>query len=146
NLKDAQEELDFIASRDKSLDQEKVAKVAYEVLAGEIETSKGNLTKAVKHLENAVSYEDELPYDEPSVWYIPTRQSLGSVLLKDKKYKEAEKVFLEDLVYYRQNGWSLMGLYQSYLGQGKVDEANKIKQEFDIAWSDSDIEIRTSIL
>jgi len=146
NLKDAQEELDFIASRDKSLDKENVAKVAYEVLAGEIESRKGNLTKAIKHLENAVAFEDELPYDEPSVWYIPTRQSLGSVLLKAKKYKEAEKVFLEDLVYYRQNGWSLMGLYQSLLGQGKIDEANKIKQEFNIAWSDSDIEISSSIL
>lgn len=146
NLKDALEELDFLDSQDKYLDHEMVAKVAYEVLAGEIETKKENLTKALKHFKNAVVFEDKLPYDEPSVWYIPTRQSLGSVLLKAKKYKEAEKVFLEDLAYYRQNGWSLMGLYQSLKGQRKIDEANKIKQEFDLAWSDSDIEISSSIL
>ena len=146
NIKDAQEELDFISSRNKSLDKENIAKVAYEVLAGEIESGKENWNEAIIHFENAVAFEDELPYDEPSVWYIPTRQSLGSVLLKTKKYKEAENTFLEDLSYYRKNGWSLMGLYQSLLGQGKIDEANKIKQEFDIAWSDADIEISNSIL
>ncbi len=146
NLKDAQEELDFIGARDKGLDQENIANVAYAVLAGEIEASKGNLTKAIEYLEKAVAFEDELPYDEPAKWYIPTRQSLGAVLLKAKRYQEAEKIFLEDLVYYRQNGWSLMGLYQSLKGQGKMDEANKIKQEFDIAWRDSDIEINSSVL
>lgn len=146
NLKDAQEELDFIAYRDKSLDQEIIAKVAYEILAVEIEAAKGNLNKSIKHFEKAVVFEDELPYDEPARWYIPTRQSLGAVLLKAKEYKKAEKIYLEDLDYYRQNGWSLMGLYHSLLGQEKVDEANKVKQEFDIAWKDSDIEISSSIL
>jgi tetratricopeptide (TPR) repeat protein len=146
NLTEAQEELDFIGSRNKELDQENIAKVAYEVVAGEIEAAKGNLTKAIEHLEMAVKYEDELPYDEPARWYIPTRQSLGAVLLKAGKYKEAEKVYREDLVYYRQNGWSLIGLYQSLLNQGKIDEANKIKQDFDIAWKDSDIDIITSVL
>lgn len=146
NLKEAQEELDFIAARDKDLDQERVAKVAYEVLAGEIAAGVSNLPKAIEHLKKAVKYEDELPYDEPSVWYIPTRQSLGAVLLKAKRFQDAEKIYLEDLSYYRSNGWSLMGLYQSLIGQGKKDEANKIKNKFEIAWSDADIEISSSVL
>ena len=146
NIKDAQEELEFIAARDTSLEHEKIALVAYEVLAGEIEASKGNLPEAIEHLENAVIFEDALPYDEPALWYIPTRQTLGATLLKAQKYEEAEIIYLEDLEYYRQNGWSLMGLYQSLLGQGKKQEAKIIKQQFDQAWSKADTKISSSIL
>ena len=146
NLKEAKEELSFLAARDKEADHEKKAKVAFEVLAGEIEAAKGDLSKAIEHMEKAVTFEDELPYNEPAEWYIPTRQSLGAVLLKAKKYKEAEIVFLEDLEYYRANGWSLMGLYQSLLGQGKLEEAKEIKEQFDQAWRKADIEINSSVL
>jgi tetratricopeptide (TPR) repeat protein len=146
NLREAEEELQELASRDKELEFENIAKVAYEVLAGEIAALQGNLPASVDHLKLAVRYEDELPYDEPAVWYIPTRQSLGAVLLKAQKYEEAEKVYLQDLEYYRQNGWSLMGLYQSLLKQEKFEEAQKVKDQFDIAWENADIEITHSIL
>lgn len=138
--------MSFLAARDKEADHEKKAKVAFEVLAGEIEAAKGDLSKAIEHMEKAVTFEDELAYNEPAEWYIPTRQSLGAVLLKAKKYKEAEIVFLEDLEYYRANGWSLMGLYQSLLGQEKVEEAKEVKEQFDQAWRKADIEINSSVL
>ncbi len=146
NLKEAMEELNSFAERDIETNHEKKAKVAYEVLAGEIEVGKGNLAKAIEHLERAVIFEDELAYNEPAEWYIPTRQSLGAVLLIAKKYEEAEIVYLEDLEYYRDNGWSLMGLYRSLQGQGQEERADEIKQKFDEAWSRSDIEITTSVL
>ena len=66
--------------------------------------------------------------------------------MKAKKYEEAEKIYNEDLRALRQNGWSLTGLYQSLKAQGKMAEAEKIKQEFDKAWSDADIKIDASIL
>lgn len=146
NLKDAQEELEIIGDRDTELDHENIALVAYEVLAGEIEAAKGNISNAIEHLENAVAYEDELPYDEPAVWYIPTRQTLGAILIKAEKYEDAEAIYYEDLDYYRQNGWSLIGLHQSLLGQGKTEEAEKVKQDFDKAWRKADIEITSSVL
>ena len=146
NLKDAQEELDFIAARNKELEFENIAKVAYEVLAGEIEFANGNQSKAIEHLIKAVSFEDELPYDEPAVWYIPTRQTLGALLIKDGKYKDAEIVYLEDLDYYRANGWSLIGLHQSLVGQGEMERAKEVKQQFDRAWSNSDMVITASVL
>jgi tetratricopeptide (TPR) repeat protein len=145
NLKEAKEELEFLEGRDKELEFENISKVAFEVLAGEIAGLEGDLSKSIAHLKKAVQYEDELPYDEPSVWYIPTRQNLGSALLKSKKYEEAELVFREDLTYYRQNGWSLIGLYESLLNQGKSEEAKNIKDEFTIAWENSDIEISNSV-
>jgi len=157
NLKDAQEELDAIAEMIKDPELEKlfaagfdttstIAKLAYEVVAGEVAAAKGNFPKAIAHLKNAVSFEDKLTYTEPAAWHISTRHNLGAVLLKAKKYKEAEKVYKDDLDIIRQNGWSLMGLYQSYTAQGKTEEANTIKQEFDKAWQYSDIEINTSVL
>jgi tetratricopeptide (TPR) repeat protein len=145
NLKEAKEELEFLEGRDKELEFENISKVAYEVLAGEIAGLEGDTSKSIEHLKKAVQYEDELPYDEPSVWYIPTRQNLGSALLKSERYEEAEHVYLEDLTYYRQNGWSLIGLYQSLLNQGKTEEAKIVKAQFTIAWENADIEISNSV-
>jgi len=146
NIKEAREELEQLENRDQELEQENIAKVAYEVLAGEIEAASGNLKSGIKHLEKAVSYEDELPYNEPADWYIPTRQYLGVLLLEDKQFEEAERIYLEDLDYYRQNGWSLTGLYQSLLGQEKIEEAATIRKVFDEAWQYADIEISSSAM
>lgn len=146
NLKDAEEELALIMARDKSNPHENIAQVIQEVLIGEVEAYKGNYSKAIQHLAKATIYENDLGYNEPAAWYIPTKQTLGAILLKAKKYNEAEKIFNEDLAYNRQNGWSLMGLYQSLLGQGKEAKAEEIKKQFDIAWSNADIKITSSIL
>jgi hypothetical protein len=53
-------------------------------------------------------------------------------------------VYKEDLKMYRENGWSLMGLYQSLVGQGKENEAKEVKKRFDKAWAHADISINSS--
>ena len=157
NIKEAQEELDALAELKKDSDLENLvatahnpssrsANIAYEVVAGELAALKGDLTKAIAHLQQAVQYEDELTYTEPAAWYIPTRQNLGAILLKANKFAQAEVVYKEDLEKLRQNGWSLMGLYNSLELQGKTEEANAVKKEFDKAWADADIEIDASVL
>lgn len=157
NVKEAQEELDALAEMKKDPELENLvatphnpsssaANIAYEVVAGELAALKGDFSKAIIHLRNAVSYEDKLTYTEPAAWYIPTRQNLGSILLKAKKYEEAERIFKEDLVTLRQNGWSLIGLYNSLKLQGKLEEANSVKKEFDKAWQFADFEITSSVL
>ena len=146
NLKEAQEELVALENRDKDLDHENIAKVAYESLAGEFMAASGDLSAGITHLQSAVKYEDQLPYNEPAEWYIPTRQQLGALLLKDGKFEEAEIIYREDLDYYRQNGWSLKGLHKSLIGQKKIEEAAKVKEEFDLAWKYADIEINSSVL
>ncbi len=157
NIKEAEEELeairilmedptlqDIVATANNSSDR--IAKIAYEVVAGEIASQKGDYAQAIEHLEKAVVLEDSLTYTEPAAWHIPTRQNLGAVLLKSGQFKEAEKVYQEDLDVLRQNGWSLMGLYRSLEAQGKTTEAEKIKAEYDTAWKNADIELTTSIL
>ena len=157
NAKEAQEELDALAALKEDPELENlvatannnsasIARIAYEVVAGELASLNGNLPKAIEHLQNAVSLEDKLVYTEPAAWHVPTRQNLGAILLKAKKFNEAEVIYKEDLKILRQNGWSLMGLYKSLLAQGKMDEAALIKAEYDKAWANADIEIDTSIL
>jgi tetratricopeptide (TPR) repeat protein len=157
NIKEAQEELEAIATMKNDPELETVvanytnpsssiAKIAHRVVAGEIANAEGNLPEALEHLGYAVFYEDQLIYSEPTAWHIPVRQTLGAVLLKAQKYEEAEKAYKEDLEVLRQNGWSLMGLHESLVGQGKLEEAKKIKQEFDAAWKQADVKIITSVL
>lgn len=157
NIKEAQEELDAIVALKKDPELETLvatsnnasihsANIAYEVVAGELAVLKGDISKAIKHLENAVVYEDGLTYTEPAAWHIPTRQNLGAVLMNAEKFEAAEKIFKEDLDILRQNGWSLMGLHNSLKAQGKLQQAEEIKQEFEKAWEHADITINTSVL
>ncbi|MDT0608557.1 tetratricopeptide repeat protein [Croceitalea rosinachiae] len=157
NLKDANEELEAIKTMMEDEDLETlmtvgfdssltIAELAYEVVAGEIAATEGDYEKAIGHLKEAVQIEDNLVYNEPSSWHIPPRQNLGAVLLKAKKFEEAEQIYKEDLDDLRQNGWSLIGLHSSLKAQNKKEEASKIKAEFEKAWQHADLSIDNSIL
>jgi len=157
NIKEAKEELEALTMMRNDLElativanqtnpTSSLAMIAHEVVSGEIAYAEDNLTMALEHFTKAVYLEDHLMYSEPTAWHIPARQTLGAILLKTKKFSEAEKVYKEDLEKLRQNGWSLMGLYESLVGQGKLKEAKIIKKEFDIAWKKANIKITTSVL
>lgn len=157
NIKDAKEELDAIETLIKDPDMETnmatgfdtgttLAKLAFEIVSGEIAASLKDYNLAITHLEKAVNLEDNLIYNEPSAWHIPPRQNLGGILLRAGQFEKAENIYREDLVNLRQNGWSLIGLYNSLVAQGKTKEAKTIKSEFQKAWQDSDINITTSVL
>ena len=124
---------------------DKIAKVAYEVVAGELAHLEGNAEKAIEHLEKAVKAEDALTYTEPSAWHIPPRQNLGAILLDLGQYKKAEAVYREDLRRLRQNGWSLYGLSSSLAAQGKADESLSTMKEFEKVWQHADISIKRSV-
>ncbi|HUS00152.1 MAG TPA: hypothetical protein VMY77_00410, partial [Chitinophagaceae bacterium] len=53
----------------------------------------------------------------PRDWLIPARHFLGNKLLTDRKYKEAEKVFREDLKVQPENYTSVKGLQTVILKQ-----------------------------
>lgn len=157
NVKEAREEQEAISQMVKDPELETIianytnptsaiALVALEVLNGEIAMAEGNRSKATEHFTKAIALEDKLVYSEPAAWHIPVRQTLGAFLLQGEEYAEAEKVYREDLEKLRQNGWSLMGLYKSLMGQGKTVEAEKIKEEYEKAWKHADIKIETSLL
>ena len=120
--------------------------IAVNVLSAEIYQVKKLYDKAILLFHDAIALEDDLNYDEPPDWFFSVRHQLGAVLLKAEKYKDAEKIFLEDLSKYKENGWSLIGLYQALQKQGKFKEAENIKTRFVKAWQYADFKISSSSL
>ena len=83
--------------------------VAKYILMGTIADKQNRTSEAINHFSKGVATEDSLVYQEPRDWLVPARHFLGNALLKEKKYKEAEKVFLKDLTYQPNNYISTMG-------------------------------------
>ncbi len=120
--------------------------IAQNVLAGEIAFKLGNFKQAIERYSAAVAMEDQLNYNEPPDWFFSVRHPLGHVLLQAGKYAEAEQVYREDLKEWKNNGWALMGLYQSLQKQGKTTEATSVKKRYDEAWKYGDQELKSSII
>ncbi|HYJ05401.1 MAG TPA: hypothetical protein VEX43_09725, partial [Chthoniobacterales bacterium] len=78
---------------------------------------------------------------------IPIRHSLGAVLMKAKRFAEAEQVYRDDLKRLPDNGWSLFGLAESLREQKKSDdEVVSTKERFQKTWAKADTKITTSCL
>ena len=120
--------------------------IANELLLGQIEFSNNNFSMASKYFESAVNLQDTLPYTEPPFWYYPSRQSLGSSLMKEGKASAAENVYKRDLKDYPRNGWSLFGLSLALEEQGKLKEAEEVRKKFKRIWQLSDIELQASTI
>ena len=154
-LDEAREELDAleIISKEASYDDiyaslnssGAIADVAYNVVAGEYFAAKDAGDRADKHFKAAIVSEDNLTYTEPPSWHLPVRHNYGAFLVDQKKYAEAEKIYKEDLNVFRNNGWSLIGLHSSYLGQGEESSAKETMIRFEEAWQYADIKISRSI-
>lgn len=121
-----------------------VIPIAIHVLSGEIAAAQGQFAKAIGLLEKGVEYEEDLIYSEPPGWHIPVRHNLGAVLIEAGQAKKAQEVYEADLEINRENGWSLFGLYQSYLMQGNMEESEEIQQRFNRAWAEADVALTAS--
>jgi predicted Zn-dependent protease len=110
-------------------------------LAGEIAAKRNEVDKALLHLDRAVRLEDALVYTEPADWPSPVRQDLGAALLEAGRAVEAEAVYWDDLKRNRENGWSLFGLLQALTAQDKKDDAARVQQRFEKAWSSADVKL-----
>lgn len=121
-----------------------ILSIAANVLTGEIASYKGNHDQAIAALNTAVKQEDALIYTEPADWYLPTRQSLGAILLKAGRASEAEQVYRDELKIYPNNGWSLLGLTQSLQAQNKNQAAQVAQTQFNNAWKYADVKLTAS--
>ena len=122
----------------------RVLKAAAYGLEGEIFLADSKYPEAIEAFTLAVELEDQNNYTEPPDWPHPMRLYLGSALISAQKFKEAENVYRQDLDWHKNNGWSLFGLHQSLLLQGKTDEAETIYKEFLLAWQQADIKLYDS--
>ncbi|KAJ4266017.1 hypothetical protein NW762_003990 [Fusarium torreyae] len=140
--------LNSLPSRDQD-----VLKVASAMLKGELEYRKGSFDDAFRHLREAVRLEDALPYCDPPPWLQPSRHALGALLLEQRRVKEAEEVYRDDLGFGKSlprrrarvnNVFGLHGLYECLTILEKNDEARAIKIPLDIALASADIDIGAS--
>jgi tetratricopeptide (TPR) repeat protein len=121
-----------------------IDEVARHMLAGELLYREGRIDEGLAELREAVKLEDGLHYDEPPPWILPTRHSLGASLMQAQRYAEAEQVYRDDLAHLPENGWSLFGLSEALVQQGKQKDALPVLARFEKMWSRADVKIRSS--
>ena len=116
--------------------------VLQEILEGEIHWQEGDLRNAIRAFERSVEHEDALGYDEPEPLPFAARHWLGAALLEAERYRDAERVYREELLDRPLNGWSLFGLKEALAAQNKVDAT--VDEEFEQSWARADTWIRSS--
>ncbi|TVQ30481.1 MAG: hypothetical protein EA356_15070 [Geminicoccaceae bacterium] len=130
-----------------------ILEVAEAMLEGELAYRQGDHDAAFDHLRRSVALDDALPYDEPWGWMQPTRHALGALLLEQGRVVEAAAVYRADLgldgtlaraCQHPDNVWSLHGLHECLVRQGRQDEARMIRPRLDIALARADVPIRAS--
>ena len=121
-----------------------VLKLSSLLLAAEISQASGDLPGAIASFSAAVEIEDQNNYTEPPDWSQPVRHYLGAALLEHGLAARAEEVYRRDLRWNQNNGWSLFGLYQSLIAQGKTEEAAQVFEAYERAWKNADTEITRS--
>ena len=118
-----------------------VLSLAERFLSARIAEAENKKQSAVEFFEAAVKIEDSLAYDEPPMWYIPSREALGGLLLRNAQWTEAEKAFRADLERNKLNGRSLFGLMEALKAQKKNAEARRAQKQFQNSWKNADIRL-----
>ena len=121
-----------------------VLSIAEHQLEGEIRNRQGDVDGAVTELTEAVRIEDSLVYDEAPDWLLPIRHALGAVLVRAKRWPEAEAVYRADLARYTENGWSLWGLERALREQARIAEADAVHARFRKAWKRADVSLSST--
>ena len=140
----ALDSLRAIAAGVTSSPHKEVAQIAVHALLGEIHGRRGLTEGAIQHFRTAMRIEDGLSYMEPPYWHYPIRHSLGAALLTAGRPADAEALYREDLKRFPENGWSLFGLRQSLVAQGKTTEADDVGRRLATAWQMADVRLAAS--
>jgi tetratricopeptide (TPR) repeat protein len=118
--------------------------IASRIVKGELAARTGRHDEAIAAVTEAVAIEDAIPYNEPPVWHQPPRQVLGALLLEAGRPQEAERIYREDLIRFRENGWSLVGLQRSLEAQGRAGDAQLVHARLQKAWARADVTLASS--
>lgn len=108
------------------------------LLQAELSAARGEHAKARKQARAAVKIESGLDTDEPPAWHMPSRHTLGALLLEAGRPAEAEQTYREDLKINPENGWSLSGLADSLARQDRTAEAVDARARLERAWGHAD--------
>ena len=120
--------------------------VARPYLDGRLALQRGDTAAAITFLRQAVAAEDELVYDEPPAWYLPSRDALGAALLRAGDFPAAEQVFRDELAVHAQSGRALFGLRAALVAQGRDGEARAVQKHFVRAWRAADVKLNVATM
>jgi tetratricopeptide (TPR) repeat protein len=120
-----------------------ILEIARRVLKAEILAQEGQLASSIKLLQEAVVLEEALNYQEPPDWFFSVRHNLGAILLRAKRYHEAEAVFANDLSVFPRNGWALSGLHKAQMSQGLTEKAQQTQVLLKKAWKWADNDLKS---
>jgi tetratricopeptide (TPR) repeat protein len=112
------------------------------ILEGEVLRAEGDLPGAVTAFERAAALYNALDYDEPEPLPFAAEHWLGSALLEAGRAADAERVYRAELSHHPHNGWSLLGLRQALIAQGKPTAG--VDADMEKSWARSDAWIRSS--
>jgi len=118
--------------------------IAERTVRAEIALARGDQAAAIAALREAVEIESRIPYDEPQLWHVPVRQSLGAALLAGGRAAEAEVVYREELQRNPANAWSLKGLVLALEQQQKREAAAQARKELAQAARHADVQLVAS--
>jgi tetratricopeptide (TPR) repeat protein len=130
-----------------------ILKVASAMLDGEIEYRRGNYEMSFKRLQDAVAFEDELPFAEPWGWMLPARHAYAALSLEQGYVERAAIAYAEDLGLHitpkrahqhPNNIWALHGYHECLLRLQRDAEATIIRQQLTLAAAEADIIIDSS--
>jgi tetratricopeptide (TPR) repeat protein len=127
--------------------------IATQMLAGEVEYRRGNISRAFDFLRQSIALDDSLPYDEPWGWMQPTRHAYGALLLEQGEVEKAAAVYKADLgldetlsrpLRHPNNVWALHGYHECLWKLGRAPEASVIGQRLARALEIADVPVRSS--
>ena len=108
----------------------------------ELALAAGDADAAQSAAQHGIELEIAIEDREPPLLGAGSRIVLGQVMLDAKRWSAAEQAFRDDLADQPGSGWALRGLYQSLAHAGKPAEAAPVKEQFAVAWSRADAELR----
>lgn len=108
--------------------------LAERVARGRFASARGRHDEAIGFYRQAIEIEGRIPYQEPTYWYYPVKQSLGAALFQARRYSDASEAFRGAIAQTPNNGWALYGLSRSEAAQGHKLEAAAADKALSKVW------------
>jgi tetratricopeptide (TPR) repeat protein len=124
----------------------RLVEIAEHAVRAKLAENSDDAEGAIAHLRAAVAVEDQMDYDEPPDWFAPMRESLGGILLRNKKFADADTIFREDLERNPNNPRSWFGLAEALRGEGQADAAADAQRKFEQHWQGADVKLSVADL
>jgi tetratricopeptide (TPR) repeat protein len=110
-------------------------------LKAEVALARGDVEVALAAGRDAIRAEEAMG-GEPPMLGGGSQVALGDMLMRARRYPEAEAAFRADLAVQPGSGWALRGLQSAVAAQSRGAEAQQVQAELARAWKEADVALR----